>query len=124
MKTLLFIAAILGAIGIAFGAFGAHGLESKISESQIQVWDTAVKYQMIHVILIIALLISPKSNHYIVPCILFLIGILFFSGSLYLLSLKDLLNLGSFSKILGPITPLGGLSFIIGWILLAIKFLK
>lgn len=124
MKTLLIITAVLGATGIALGAFGAHGLESKLSASQLHTWETAVKYQMIHILAIMVLGINFKNTDYYWPCLFFLLGILFFSGSLYLLSLKNIINLGSLSKIIGPITPIGGLFFIIGWLTLAFKFFK
>lgn len=123
MKFLLVATALLGAVGVALGAFGAHGLEGKITEAQVAVWNTAVKYQMIHVlVLLVILLHSPKEMK--LPAIFFLVGILLFSGSLYLLSTRDLLHLGGLAKVLGPITPLGGLSLIIGWVMLAIQFLK
>ena len=123
MKTLLVITALLGALGVGLGAFGAHGLENKISEAQISIWNTAVKYQMIHVVVLLVLLLNSDYT-FKLPAVLFIVGIVLFSGSLYLLSVKDLLHLGDFAKILVRITPIGGLSFIAGWILLAVRFLK
>lgn len=125
MKIILILAALLGAFGVALGAFGAHGLEGKLSDSQLAVWDTAVKYQMIHVLAILIVLFAPvKQINLNAPALFFLIGIFLFSGSLYLLSAKNLLGIEQFAKILGPITPIGGLCFIIGWVLLAIKLFK
>ncbi len=124
MKTQLILTAILGAIGVAFGAMGAHVLSSKISEHQIEIWNTGVKYQMIHVLLLFILLLNASAKQYQLPVNFIFFGILFFSGSLYLLALKDLLSLQSFTKFIGPITPIGGLCFIIGWVLLAIQFSK
>lgn len=125
VKTILIATALLGALGVALGAFGAHGLEGKLTENQLSVWDTAVKYQMIHTLVILILLLLPVKNiHYTTPALFFLIGIFLFSGSLYLLSVKNVLGIESFAKILGPITPIGGLCLLIGWVILAFKFLK
>lgn len=124
MKTILILTALLGALGVGLGAFGAHGLEGELSESQLQNWDTAVKYQLIHVVVVLVILLQPKPSGFLLPAIFFVIGILLFSGSLYLLSLKDIFQLESLTKFIWPITPLGGLCYIIGWILLAINFLK
>lgn len=125
MKTILILSALLGAVGVALGAFGAHGLEGKLTESQLAVWDTAVKYQMIHVLIILLILLVPVKNAaFNTPALFFFIGILFFSGSLYLLSAKTLLGIESLAKFLGPITPIGGLCFIIGWVMLAIRIAK
>lgn len=125
MKTILVLTALLGALGVALGAFGAHGLEGKLTESQLAVWDTAVKYQMIHVLIILFILLVPiKNEMFQTSALFFFIGILLFSGSLYLLSVKNLLGIESFAKFLGPITPIGGLCFIIGWVILAVRLAK
>lgn len=123
MKFILATAAILGAIGVAFGALGAHRLEGVLTPDQLDTWHTAVKYLMIHVLVILIVLLygGVKMN---LPANLFLIGTILFSGSLFLLSAKDLLGLGTLTKIIGPITPIGGLLLIVGWIVLAIQFLK
>ena len=124
MKTILIITALLGALGVALGAFGAHGLEGKIQPEQISTWETAVKYQLIHVLVILILLLGKRGETMVTPAIFFMIGILLFSGSLYLLSTNTYLGIESWKSILGPITPLGGLSFIIGWLVVAYKFLQ
>jgi len=126
IKTLLIIASLLGGIGVALGAFGAHGLEGKVDISQLQTWETAVKYQMFHVLGIFLLVILQKqfAVNLQTPAVLFLVGIILFSGSLYLLATKDVIGLGGMSKVLGPITPLGGLMFIIGWFLTAFTFIR
>ncbi len=123
MKIILATTAILGAVGVALGALGAHRLEGVLTVSQLETWHTAVKYQMLHVLVILILLLNSGSKMSL-PANFFLVGIFLFSGSLYLLSAKDLLGLGNYTKILGPITPIGGLLLIIGWIILAIQFLK
>lgn len=102
------------------GAFGAHGLKARISNEQLNVFETAVRYQFYHTlaILFISLLLS-KWQH---PLMIysgwaFLLGILLFSGSLYLLSTRSLSGIEDWWW-LGPVTPLGGLFFIAGWIML------
>jgi uncharacterized membrane protein YgdD (TMEM256/DUF423 family) len=119
-KNILFLTAILGGLGVALGAFGAHGLKEILGE-QIKNWETAVKYQMIHVLAIFIVYnvkeIPIKSKNLI--SYLFLTGILFFSGSLYVITTGFI-----DPKYIWFITPLGGLSFISGWILLALNFLK
>ncbi len=120
----IFVAALLGAFSVVLGAFGAHGLKAKLTPDQLQVFETAVRYQFYHTfaILVCALLMDKYA---ISPFILyaFLLGIIFFSGSLYLLSCRELLGLTNW-KWLGPITPIGGLLFIIGWLWLAFSVLK
>lgn len=112
------LAAILGGLSVAAGAFAAHGLQSKISERSLEVFHTGARYQMYHALalLLVGLLISRTATPQ--PMLLasgwlFIVGIAIFSGSLYALSLTDV-------KILGAITPLGGVAFIIGWGALAI----
>lgn len=122
---------LLGAIAVALGALGAHFLKNKLSTGlitpdQLNGFDTAVKYQMYHVIAMFALFLFSKHNshkfitwaHYS-----FLIGIVFFSGSLYFLCTRNLFG-ADWLKILGPITPIGGLFFIAGWVLIALMGFK
>ncbi len=116
-KKYLKIAAICGFIAVIAGAFGAHALREVLTDTQLNTWQTAVQYQFYHtlaLLLICSNLINEnKWLNYAANS--FFIGILLFSGSLYLLSLKDLIGLNSVS-ILGPITPIGGVFFILGWI--------
>ena len=111
------------AIGVALGAFGAHGLKALVDESALAQWNTAVQYHFMHALGLLVL----AALHQIVPSraashirILFLLGILFFSGSLYLLSTRAILGTAGLTPILGPITPVGGLFFIVGWVYLLI----
>ena len=119
MKHYFTIAGIFAGTAVILGAFGAHALKEKLSIQQLQVFETGVKYQFYHAFALIAVaLMTEKFNG---PALyysawFFTIGILFFSGSLYLLSTIDINGLSGIKKILGPITPLGGLSFILGWI--------
>lgn len=127
----LTIIGFLGAIAVALGALGAHYLKSKLSTGlitpdQLNGFDTAVKYQMYHVIGMFALFLFSKHNDhkYITwayNC--FLIGIFMFSGSLYFLCTRNLFG-AEWLKFLGPITPIGGLFFIGGWLLIAFVGLK
>ena len=101
------IAAALCFIAVGLGAFGAHGLRSALeSRGMIDVWNKAVFYHFIHAVALLILALYGTINRG--ACLLLLIGILLFSGSLYLLALTNL-------RWLGPITPLGGLCFLAGW---------
>lgn len=120
-KQIIITAALLGALAVICGAFGAHALREHLQPRQLEVWQTAVQYQFYHVL---ALLFLSTFSRFKTPLIsatyyFFTIGILLFSGSLYLLATRDLLGLQGVA-FLGPITPIGGLLFIIGWITLAL----
>lgn len=118
---------ILGAIAVAFGALGAHYLKSKltsglISTDKLNGFDTGVKYQMYHTLAMLLLVIYAKIKpHSLINWAYysFLIGIILFSGSLYVLCTRNLFN-ADWLKLLGPITPIGGLFFIAGWIFIGI----
>lgn len=122
---------LLGAIAVALGALGAHFLKSKLQADVFTVdhlngFDTGVKYQIYHTIAMLALFLFSKHNtHKFIGwaynC--FLIGIVMFSGSLYFLCTRNLLG-ADWLKLLGPITPIGGLFFVAGWILITIVGLK
>lgn len=123
----IFGASLLGALAVVLGAFGAHGLKTVLSDTQLGAYQTGITYHFYHVLAIfVGVWLSLQSKQALAKWAVraFFVGIFLFSGSLYLLSCKDLLGLGSFQKILGPITPIGGLFFIIGWVLLAISALK
>jgi len=110
------IAAGLGFLGVALGAFGAHGLEEILLQNdRTATWDTAVFYHLVHVPVL--LLLSGRSSVARGPWWSFFIGILIFSGTLYLLSLTNV-------RWLGAITPLGGVAFLVGWGWLGWKGLK
>lgn len=108
------------AIAVVIGAFGAHGLKSHVSAEMLQIYKTGVEYHFYHalgLLLIGVLSISMSSGLLNWSAILLAIGIILFSGSLYLLAITGI-------KWLGAVTPLGGLSFIAGWILLFVAVLK
>ena len=120
MKAQLATAGILGALAVVMGAFGAHGLKPLISPESLETFKTAVNYHFIHVFGMIAAGILYKFNPHKLfrfASQAFLMGIFLFSGSLYLLSTREATGLQNIS-FLGPITPLGGLFFIVGWICL------
>jgi uncharacterized membrane protein YgdD (TMEM256/DUF423 family) len=124
-KKIILSASIFGMLAVALGAFGAHGLKQLVSETQLEIWHKGVEYQFYHTLAILYLSSFGRfrSRQILLSFVFFSLGILFFSGSLYLLALRDVLGL-SFIQFLGPITPLGGLCFILGWIFLFLAALK
>ncbi|CAN5186449.1 DUF423 domain-containing protein [soil metagenome] len=124
--------ALFAALSVILGAFAAHGLQKYLDSGEmtpksLEVFQTGARYQMYHAFALIACGILAKifgeSKSLKIAGILFFTGIIFFSGSLYLLSTATVLGIESW-KWLGPITPLGGLCFISGWIFMAIGILK
>ncbi|QXP56355.1 DUF423 domain-containing protein [Cellulophaga sp. HaHa_2_95] len=117
------IGALYGMLAVVFGAFGAHALKKIFSEEQLKSFETGVKYQMYHAIVLLVLGynfdFSSGIERYIVYC--FSIGTLLFSFSIYGLCISAAKN--KKIKMLGPITPLGGLFLVIGWGLLLFSFL-
>jgi len=111
-RTFLLLGAILGFLGVALGAFGAHGLRSRLSPDMLAVFETGVRYQMYHVFAL--LIVSAAIGHLGSARLLlmagwfFFAGILIFSGSLYALALTS-------TGVLGAITPFGGLALLVGW---------
>lgn len=118
-KTYLIAGATAGLIAVALGAFGAHGLTKLITEDKLRIWEKGVQYQIYHAIaLVVCAMYMGKETSSVInnAALCFLLGIICFSGSLYLLATRDLLNLPrGLVTIIGPITPLGGLFFIAGW---------
>jgi uncharacterized membrane protein YgdD (TMEM256/DUF423 family) len=106
--------ALLAAAAVAAGAFGAHGLRGRLSPGDLATFETAARYQIYHALALmaVALLAERGAGGVAGAGWLFLTGILLFSGSLYLLTLAGL-------RWMGAITPLGGVAFILGWVLLA-----
>ncbi len=123
-KRIILTAAVFGLIAVILGAFGAHGLKGKVSAESIENWKTAVDYQFYHTfaLLFLATFSRAKTSLINVSYLSFTIGIFLFSGSLYLLSTKEITSLST--SVLGPITPIGGLFFIIGWISLFLATLR
>ncbi|HUH25709.1 MAG TPA: DUF423 domain-containing protein [Flavobacterium sp.] len=119
-KSITGIAAIIGVISIILGAFGAHALKEVLTPEQLISFETGVRYQMYHALflLVVGMLnfISEKQKKNIL--ILTLIGVLLFSGSIYLLATQSISGINF--KFLGPITPIGGMFLIFSWLLLTI----
>jgi uncharacterized membrane protein YgdD (TMEM256/DUF423 family) len=120
MRVWLFVAAIMGALAVLCGAFAAHGLSARLDENARAVFETGARYHMYHALalgLAAFAMRGPAEGRARAAAILFLIGILLFSGSLYLLALTGMTALGF-------VTPFGGLTFVAGWIFLALAALK
>lgn len=126
MKLWIILAAVNGVLVVSLGAFGAHGLETRLKENnRLATWQTAVHYQMFHTVALlgVAWLASLAAGgqvggglvHAAGWCML--VGIVLFSGSLYVLSLTNITKLGA-------ITPFGGTLFIVGWILMLVAGVK
>jgi len=116
-RTFLLIGSVLGFLGVAGGAFGAHALKARLSSDMLAVFETGVRYQMYHAfaVLIVAAAIGHLGDArlLVIAGWFFVAGVLLFSGSLYALALTG-------TGILGAITPIGGLLFLIGWACLAV----
>ena len=119
----LIFGATFGLLAIILGAFGAHLLKKKLNQEQLQSFETGVKYQMYHAIILVVLGFNFKDNSSLNTSIFyaFIIGIILFSFSIYGLVISSSKN--KKIKILGPITPLGGLFLVLGWLLLLYKFI-
>ena len=107
----MIIAAVSGALAVVCGAFGAHGLKARLEPAQLEAWTTATQYHLLHSVVLLALaLFAAQSGKSIqLPAGLFSVGMLLFSGSIYLLVLTQM-------RWLGPVTPIGGLLLIAGWL--------
>jgi len=121
MKRNLAIVAFLGMLTIVLGAFGAHALKEQLTVSQLQSFETATRYQMYHVIVLLFVNtyagFSSKVKNSLT--MIFLLGILLFSGSIYAITVASIP-----AKKIWFVTPLGGLLFIVGWGMLFFQFLK
>jgi len=120
-KIFIFLGSINAFLAVALGAFGAHALKSRLSEEMLAIFQTGVHYHLIHALglLLIGILVEriPESSLISWSGGLLLLGIVLFSGSLYVLSLSGI-------RAFGAVTPFGGVSFLAGWILLAIAALR
>lgn len=117
----LLLAAVNGFLAVALGAFGSHGLKSRLSEQYLGVWQTGVQYHFYHALVLCAVAIlwqrSAGNSWLNASGYLFGVGIVLFCGSLYWLALGG-------PRWLGPMTPLGGLCFLLGWLCLAISAVR
>ncbi len=125
-RTYMIIGTVSLLLAVCFGALGAHALKSVLSPEQLLSFETGVRYQFLHGL---AILFLPSLDGYFkqktikTTALLFSLGILLFSFSIYLLNLRELLEMPSL-KILGPVTPIGGLLFITGWSVLLIALAR
>lgn len=125
-KNTIFFGALAALLSVALGAFGSHGLENVLTEKQHKTYETAARYQMYHAIalLVVGLLLKSNPSKWLkLSALLFAVGIIIFSGSLYVLIALQVNGFSNFN-IIGAITPLGGLCFIVGWFFLAISIKK
>lgn len=126
VKLMLQIGIVLLLLAVVLGAFGAHSLEAKLNVEQLETFETGVRYQFYHgiAILLAILLHFHYSQQLLIRAAqFFFVGIILFSGSIYLLACREILGIASWTW-LGPITPIGGTFFIVGWILLLLGVSK
>jgi len=120
MRIASVIAVFLGFTGVALGAFGAHGLKDLVSPAMLEVWKTAVSYQMYHVLVTLVVSLCPAlqaSRAATAAAACFTVGIIIFSSSLYALVAFNMPGLGM-------VTPIGGALFLLGWLVLAVALLR
>lgn len=123
-KTILITGALMAMLAVILGAFGAHGLKNIVDAEAVKSFETGVRYQMYHAILLMILGLLPQLTEQAKAPVYYLVvgGVLLFSGSIYLLSLNSVTAF-DFKKI-GWITPVGGLLLIVAWGLLVIQFIS
>lgn len=123
-KNVLVLGAVFGGLSVVFGAFAAHGLKDLISADSVKIFETGVRYQMYHALLLICVgsstILQEKTKQILFYIVL--TGVLLFSGSIYGLATNSLTQFDF--KTIGFVTPIGGLFLISAWVLLLIKFLK
>ena len=120
LKIGLTFGSLFALLSIILGAFGAHALKDYLSEYSQSIYDKAVLYQMFHALGILVVTLigeNVESINVSIPIVCFIIGIVFFSGSLYILAITNI-------KWFGMITPVGGIFFIVGWIIIFYKTLS
>ncbi|MCY1526291.1 hypothetical protein D9M68_613000 [compost metagenome] len=124
-KRIILTAAFFGALAVVLGAFGAHGLRKMVSAESHLIWQKAVEYQFYHTFALLYLSTFARYKNKLIQLsyLFFAAGIILFSGSLYLLALREVYT-GAFASILGPVTPVGGVFFIAGWVSLFLAALR
>jgi uncharacterized membrane protein YgdD (TMEM256/DUF423 family) len=125
-KIYLIIGTVLAGLAVALGAFGAHGLKKIVSAENVATYQTGVQYQMYHALalIVVGILSERIASHYLSYAgVMFVAGIVLFSGSLYLIVSLYAMN-KTVPTAVGILTPIGGLFFILGWISLLISLLK
>ncbi len=124
-KKLVITAGILGFLAVLLGAFGAHGLKAVLSENDLASFETGVRYQFYHTFLLLFVSVTPLVSQKFKKVLyyLILVGVIFFSGSIYLLVMDEIL-LGTSIRAIAFITPFGGLLLLLAWLLLFINVTK
>ncbi|MDF1672139.1 MAG: DUF423 domain-containing protein [Vicingaceae bacterium] len=125
-KSILIKAAILGVIAVVGGAFGAHALKEVLSAEHLASFNTGVRYQLIHsVVLLVLFLLKDRFDlkQFKIAASLIFWGVVLFSGSIYLLTLKNIIG-AEWLKFAGPITPIGGTLIITGWVFIILGGMK
>lgn len=125
-KRILITASLFGATAVILGAFGAHGLKSLITTESLDIWAKGVEYQFYHTfaLLFLFLFTAGRESKYIkIAYGFFTLGVVLFSGSLYLLAIGTILNV-DFVNFIGPVTPVGGLLLIGGWFVVFLEAIK
>ncbi|MCJ0743601.1 DUF423 domain-containing protein [Pedobacter montanisoli] len=124
-KKIILTASFFGALAVILGAFGAHGLKNILAPDQLSIWQKGVEYQFYHTFAILYLSTFARYKNKLISLsfLFFSLGIILFSGSLYLLAVRDVYQI-SFAKYAGPVTPIGGVFFVMGWIGLFLAALR
>ena len=123
-RKIVLLASFIGGLGVVLGAFAAHGLKPLLSVSALESFNTGIRYQMYHAFLLFFLAVTTHitSKQKSILYTLILIGVLVFSGSIYVLATNDLTSFNF--KVIGFITPIGGLFLIASWVLLFVYFFR
>ncbi|GLU43540.1 DUF423 domain-containing protein [Allomuricauda sp. NBRC 101325] len=123
-RTILLTGIILGLLAVILGAFGAHGLEKLVDKDAIETYEVGVRYQMYHALflLFVGLWTGLADKVKKLVFIFVLVGVILFSGSIYLLAMNELTAFDF--KIIGFLTPIGGVFMILGWVFVAYKLVK
>lgn len=124
-RRIILTASFFGAVAVILGAFGAHGLKNILSADAMSIWTKGIEYQFYHTFALLFLSTFARFRTKLVDIsyFCFTAGIVLFSGSLYLLATREISHL-TFVNIIGPITPLGGLLLVAGWVFLFFAALK
>ncbi|MFD2286827.1 DUF423 domain-containing protein [Pedobacter petrophilus] len=118
-KRIILTASFFGFVAVLLGAFGAHALKALVDGPSLEIWQKGVDYQFYHVFALLYLSTFARYRNKLINIayFCFTFGIILFSGSLYLLATRSILHL-NFVNLIGPLTPIGGLLFVLGWIML------
>ncbi len=124
-KKIILTASFFGALAVILGAFGAHGLKNILAPDQLSIWQKGVEYQFYHTFAMLYLSTFARYKNKLISLsfIFFSLGIILFSGSLYLLAVRDVYPV-FFIKYVGRVTPIGGVFFVMGWIGLFLAALR